>query len=89
MQNQCAEIKLRAERKAGEMLAADGPAHGGDRRSETRSHGETLNGLGITKSQSSRWQSIASIPETRFEQHVAETRQANRELTTAGRSCRA
>jgi len=35
MQNQCAEIKVRAECKAGEMLA-ETVEHGGDRKSESR-----------------------------------------------------
>jgi len=62
MQNQCAEIKLRAERRAGEILK-DTIQHGGDRRSETRSHDATLKDSGINKSQSSRWQKIADVSE--------------------------
>jgi hypothetical protein len=33
---------------------------------------------------SSRWQSIASIPEKIFEEHVEHTKQAKQELTSAG-----
>ena len=61
MQNYCAEIKLRAERKAGEILAANGRKPG-DTDKSIRSHDATtlpppkLSDLGITKSDSSRRQ---------------------------------
>ena len=45
---------------------------GGDRRSESKSHDVTLNDIGITKMQSSRWQSIASVPEAEFEGYIAD-----------------
>ena len=83
MQNQCAEIKLRAERRAGEMLNKESQ-WGGDRKSESRSHDVTLNNLGITKIQSHRWQLEASVPEERFEQHVAQIKAKKDELTSAG-----
>lgn len=83
MQNECAELKLRAERKAGEMLAAT-VEHGGDRRSASKSQGATLKDLDINRSQSSRWQRIASIPEPEFDAYIAETVTSNRELTTSG-----
>ena len=87
MQNRCAEIKLRAERKAGELLA-DRDKHPAGRPAENRFHDATnlpprLTDLGISKSQSSRWQSVASLPEDVFETHVRETVQAEKELTTA------
>lgn len=85
MQNRCAEIKIRAERRAGEILSdmdkhPPGPS-GGD-----RSHDGTdpprLFDLGISKNQSSRWQSIASIPEDEFESRVDEIKRKNAELTS-------
>lgn len=83
MQNQCAEIKLRAERRAGEMLG-EMEKHKGGRPSENQSHDATsLSNLGITKSQSSRWQQVASLPEKDFEEHVAKTKNNGGELTTA------
>ena len=39
---------------------------------------------GISRMDSSRWQSIASIPEEEFERHVEQTKQAKQELTSAG-----
>jgi len=65
MQNQCAEIKVRAERRAGELLgemAEHGErdaGKGGDRRSGSNSHDVSLKDLSITHNQSSRWQAIA------------------------------
>ena len=82
MQNYCAEIKIRAERKAGEMLA-NMEKHPG---AATRSHDVTaprLADVGISKMQSSRWQSIASIPEDVFEREIAETKANEGELTSA------
>ena len=66
MQNLCAEIRLRSERRGGELLKEQdknrGAAEPGTNRgTATRSQGETtsppkLSDLGINKSQSSRWQ---------------------------------
>lgn len=58
-----AEIKIRAERRAGELLP-DLIEHGGDK---ARSHAATLRDLGVTKSESSRWQQVAALPEAEFE----------------------
>lgn len=90
MQNQCAEIKLRAERKAGEMLGEMDRRRPADGRPEKVLHDATLiepptlGDLGITRSQSSRWQQVASIPEPEFEKYVHRAVDARRELTTAG-----
>ncbi len=59
------EIKLRAERRAGEMLkkmveSGGREKQGGDR---AKSHDVTLHTLGITRKQSSRWQEEATVPE--------------------------
>ena len=59
MQNECAEIKLRAERRAGEMLAD--PTIGVRPGNPQLSHDVIipplkLNELGITLMQSHRWQ---------------------------------
>lgn len=93
MQNQCAEIKLRAERRAGEILREQEKNNqrekrGGDRKS--KSHDATLisppklSDLGVTKSQSSRWQESADVPEDVFEKHIAEVKDRKHELTSTG-----
>lgn len=90
MQNRCAEIKIRAERKAGEMLAETEKNPGGQPEHKSYlSHDVTgrspkLSELGVSRKESSRWQSIASIPEEQFERHVEQTKQAKQELTSAG-----
>ena len=83
MQNQCAEIKIRAERKAGEILQ-ETVQHGGDRKSKY--HDDTLipklNDMGVSRLQSSRWQQIASIPEDNFDTHIEEIKIKGEELTS-------
>lgn len=60
------EIKLRAERKAGKLLATMEKNKG--TAAPTRSHdATTLKELGVSKTQSSRWQALADAPEEGFE----------------------
>ncbi len=85
-QNEAAEVKIRAERKAGEMLAKMPKADEATRYgSNTMLLPETptLADLGIERMQSSRWQTIASLPDEEFEKHIAETKAERKELTTA------
>ena len=59
-----AELKLDAERKGGRMLVQmDLPAS----RPTKASQRATLSDYGITRSQSSRWQALANVPEEEFE----------------------
>ena len=77
MQNNCAEIKIRAERRAGELLKESGRKKGETNKKIMCHDGTlspTLKTLGIEPKQSMRWQTIANIPERIFEQHVEETR---------------
>ena len=76
VQNQAAEIRLRAERRAGEMLAAMADAG-------TLSKGKcnTLSHLSITRIQSSRWQMEAKLSESVFESIVESCKATQRELT--------
>lgn len=82
-----AELKLRAERRLGELLA-ELVQHGGDRKTESTSHGARLKDMGLTWSDSSRWQKLASIDEEKWEEYIALKRQEG-ELTTGRRVDRA
>lgn len=79
VQNQAAEIRLRAQRKAGTLLA-DMEMHDGNPH-DTMS--PRLNDLGITPKQSSRWQTEAKVPEEAFETFIAEANNAGQEITQA------
>ncbi len=93
-QNDAAEIRLRAERKLGELLASMDKHPGGNVNRSLRATGWSeqptrLHDLGISKSQSSRWQAIAAVPTHVFDQHLADVREQARrdgttELTSAG-----
>jgi N6-adenosine-specific RNA methylase IME4 len=76
MVNDAMEIKLRAERKAGAMLAKM------EKKANRHSRCDTLSQLGIERQQSSRWQRLASLPNNLFDQHIAAVREAEKELTT-------
>lgn len=89
MQNDIAEIKLRAERRAGELLHEQELSKGG-RPAENRLQRvtgfvpPTLADLGIDKAKSHRWQAIADVPEPVFEQHIETVKARGDELTSAG-----
>ena len=74
------EIKVRAERRAGELLHETGLLEGRPKKASTDTR---LSDLGISYDQSSRWQKLAAIPEDRFEQAVAAAKETAREVTTA------
>ena len=82
-QNAAAEIRLRAERRAGEMLAKMA-LHGGDRRGDDAGDRVTLGDLGVSKDQSARWQKLARVAAGDFDAHVAAVKERGEELTTAG-----
>lgn len=72
--NMCAEIKLRAERKAG-LLLAEMPKNPGARnlggiKEIPPELPPKLDDLGISKLQSSRWQQTASVPDEVFEDYI-------------------
>jgi len=79
------EIKVRAERRAGQMLSEIELSEGG-RPTENQSHdatGFTLKQLGINKHQSSRWQKLAGVTDEKFEQAVSAAKEIAGEVTTA------
>lgn len=80
--NAAAEVKLRAERRCGELLG-ETVQHGGDRKSKYHEGSLKLDALGISHNQSSRWQRLAAVPEDEFEQHVLDFKSDGKELTTA------
>ena len=72
------EIKVRAERRTGELL--DEMARNGQRKTDGRPRNKRssredripeLKDLGISKNQSSTWQQLATIPEPEFERRLA------------------
>jgi hypothetical protein len=87
--NAASEIKLRAERKAGAMLAAMDKPKGG-RPPKTPdivsvvSAETSLAELGVTDQQSSRWQREAKVPEHQFQEYLELCRDEGREVTQAG-----
>jgi N6-adenosine-specific RNA methylase IME4 len=73
---QATEIRMRAERRAGELLI-EMEDHGARRAHSQRSRGATsaslppkLSDLGVTKTQSSRWQKLAALDPNSFEDKV-------------------
>jgi N6-adenosine-specific RNA methylase IME4 len=85
MQNKMAEIVIRAERRAGEILAASDKHKGGrTNRSHDGIGSPTFSELGIGHTEAFRWQKIASIDERSFEDHIEVNQNGKKELTTAG-----
>lgn len=80
VQNKFAELKLIAERRAGEMLADILIPY----RPRKACHDVRLCDLGLNYKQSQRWQLEASVPEEDFLRYIAETRAAGEEITSAG-----
>lgn len=78
------DIRLRAERRAGELLrqmekakgsrGSGRPKKGGSAKRPPKSSARTLADLGISKTQSSRWQRHAAMTEKDFEEQVAKCR---------------
>jgi hypothetical protein len=91
------EIRFRAERRGGELLAAMPKAKeaegnpGGRGAPIVRSPVETaqsptLAELGITKTQSSRWQKLAALPDEKFEIRIAHAQARVEGMTTSAPS---
>jgi hypothetical protein len=89
LQNTAAEIRILAERKAGQLLV--NMEEVGQR--QTREHGRprkasspvTLSKVGITRNQSSKWQRLARlIDDETFERALLQAKEKYGELTTSG-----
>lgn len=81
------EIRVRAQRRAGEMLAVTDKSEGG-RPAKTSTRQEpvsapTLADMGITKKQSATWQALASMTPEHFDATVEAAKDAAGEVTTA------
>lgn len=89
-QNHAAEIKLRAQRRAGEILSQiEGqPGTRTDLLTSVdplpRLKQDIYNETGINKFEAHQWQTIAKMPELAFEKFIGETTEDGKELTTAG-----
>jgi hypothetical protein len=71
-ERQCALIRVRAERKCGQMLRDTEKAPAGRPKESVEPDDQlttpkTLSDIGITKDQSSTWQKLANVPEDEFE----------------------
>jgi hypothetical protein len=75
------EIRLRAERKAGQLLAKMPKANGrlagrnadGSARRSSDATTETLADLGISRDQSSQWQKLGALPQREFDVAIGES----------------
>jgi hypothetical protein len=97
LQNQACEIRLRAERRAGQLLVEMEKNHGtrgagrprkdGSRITQSRAataKAPKLEDIGVTKDQSSKWQRLALlVDESTFERALVQAREKNGELTNA------
>ena len=86
------EIKVRAERRCGELLTrteknmgatAPGTARGTTRSNDATASTPTLADMGLTKDESSRYQQLAAMPDEHFETAVATAKATAGEVTTA------
>jgi 16S rRNA G966 N2-methylase RsmD len=88
--NYAAEIKLRAERKAGEMFSQLEKSEGGrpqktaDSVSAVSEYRQTIDEVDVNERVVRRWQTENDVPEEVFEQHLAEVKADGDELSTAG-----
>jgi hypothetical protein len=97
LQNQAAEIRILAERRAGELLVGMAMHPGARGEGRPRRDGRRirlsscvtayppkLDDLGVTRNQSSKWQRLAKlIDEDTFERALTRAKEKNVELTTA------
>ena len=95
--NHAAEIKLRAERKAGELLTTLAEQSKEEQRRENQytvqsyqadnsaptPYRAALADTATPIATAQRWQTVATVPDEVFEQHIAEVKNAEAELTSA------
>jgi hypothetical protein len=74
------EIRLRAERKAGQLLAAMSLKPGRPAKSSTATR---ISDLQISEDQSSKWQQLAAVPDEQFEAALAAPEKPGTSATTS------
>jgi hypothetical protein len=82
-QNRCAEIRLRAERKLGELLTTTPRLHGRPKTVPDENTFPSLSDLGVPdRKLSHRAQRIAAVPIAEFEAYLREAHEREWEITT-------
>jgi N6-adenosine-specific RNA methylase IME4 len=82
-QNRCAELRLRAERKLGELLTTTPRLHGRPKSVPAQNTLPRLSDLGVRdRKLSHRAQSIAAVPIREFEAYLRDAHHAGWEITT-------
>jgi hypothetical protein len=78
-ERQACEIRIRAERRAGELLRDIEKAVGNQHTKAASPHdgkkqtkGEQISALGVSAKQAENWQKLAAVPEETFEQELAQ-----------------
>lgn len=86
-QNRIAEIKVKAERKTGQILKQMEKNKGGQPSEKNQAHHvpstPTLKDLGIHRLQSQRWQQIADLPNEVFEEALSQFKRNQKEITSS------
>ena len=75
--NPTAELQLRAERKLGQLIPEQFPKggpKGNQHKKVPKSQAATMADSGISRTQSSRWQKVADVPDPEFQEYVAAER---------------
>lgn len=81
-QNAAAEVKIRCERRMGELIGELIP--NGRVKAAEEQHRVVLKDFGLSGTESTRLQRVASVPEGEFEAYIQTVRGEGLELTTAG-----
>ncbi len=85
--NEAAALRIEAQARAGELLRRMRERGERVRRGSPGMKSQpatSLDDLGVTRSESSRWQQVAAVPEEARRSYVEETKAAGGEVTTAG-----